>query len=131
MTTPTTADQKPELRDFAIEAARLMADRRCEDVYLLDVRGISHVTDYILIGSGTSDRQMKTVASELDTLGRESGHECFRSNRDVATTWVVVDFVDLVVHIFEPAQREYYALEELWGDGLAVDWTRPAGDPPV
>src|SRR5688572_5433864 len=64
----TSAPNEKKLRSFAIEAAQLLADLRCEDVKLMDVRGLSQVCDYVLIGSGTSDRQMKSVAHELEEL---------------------------------------------------------------
>jgi len=119
------ADRKHERRElhaFAVEAARPMSDRHCEDVLLLDVHGLSQVCDYVLIGSGTSDRQMKLLADELGVLGRDSGHAVFRSDRDARVTWQVVDFVGLVVHLFEPEQRAYYDLEPLWSDAEHVSW---------
>ena len=109
---------------FAVEAARLLEDRHCEDIRLMDVRGLSQVCDYVLIGSGTSDRQMKAVAAELEGLGEEHGSKVFRSSRDEGGTWIVVDFVDLVAHLFEPNQRAYYDLETLWGDASNIDWKR-------
>ena len=57
--------------DFAVDAARLLEDRHCTDIRLLDLRGISQVCDFILIGSGTSDRQMRSVADEVSMLGKE------------------------------------------------------------
>ncbi|MHC4991885.1 MAG: ribosome silencing factor [Planctomycetota bacterium] len=129
MTSTTSPQDRQQLREFAVEAARLLADRRCEDVRLLDVRGISQVCDFLLIASGTSDRQMKSIAAELEDLGDEHEQPCFRSNRDTANTWIVVDFVDLVAHLFEPGKREYYALEELWSDGTPVSWERPKDGP--
>ena len=116
--------QKKELRDFAIDAARLIADRHCADVRLLDVRGLSQVCDYVLIGSGTSDRQMKSLAEELDDLGAEHDMPMLHKDADTATTWVVVDFIDLVTHLFEPAKRAFYDLEGLWSDAEAVAWKR-------
>ena len=101
-----------------------MHDRHCTDVRLLDVRGLSQVCDYILIASGTSDRQMKSVANELDEIAGEHGQSVFRSNADSNATWIVVDFVDLVAHLFEPNQRAYYDLESLWHDAPGVDWGR-------
>ncbi len=121
----TVKADRRKLLDFAIEAARLLADRRCEDVLLLDVTGLSQVCDFILIGSGTSDRQMKSVAQELEDLGEDHDNPVFRSNRDTGLTWVVVDFVDMVAHLFEPDQRAYYDLESLWSDAESVDWQRP------
>jgi ribosome-associated protein len=120
--TPTGDDR--DMRAFAIEAARLMADRHCEDVRLLDVRGLSQVCDYVLIASGTSDRQMKSVVNELEDLGRDRGQPLFRADSDAAVTWVVVDFIELVAHLFEPGQRAYYDLEGLWSDAPIVPWER-------
>ncbi len=116
--------QKKKLRDFAIEAARLIADRHCEDVRLLDVRGLSQVCDYVLIGSGTSDRQMKSLAEELADFGAEHDMPMMHRDVDTAVTWVVVDFIDLVAHLFEPAKRVFYDLESLWSDAQAVPWER-------
>ena len=101
-----------------------MADRKCENITVLDVRGLSQVCDFIVICSGTSDRQMKTVAAELEDLGAEHGQTVFRTNRDTNTTWIVSDFVDVVLHLFEPTHREYYDLEGLWSDAIEVSWKR-------
>ena len=121
-------DDTGELRQFSIEAARLIADRHCEDVRLLDVRGLSQVCDYVLIGTGTSDRQMKSLADELADFGGEHDQPLFRADRDANVTWVVVDFVGVVTHLFEPGLRTYYDLEGLWSDAEAVRWQREAGD---
>ena len=122
MTPDPSARETPSLETFSIQVAQLLADRRCEDVRLLNVRGLSHVCDQILITTGTSDRQMRSVADELAKLGKELGYSCFNSNRDKASTWIIIDFVDLVVHLFEPRLREYYALEELWHDAPSIPW---------
>ena len=121
MCVSSTSDQQ-RLRRFCIEAAQLLADRHCEDVQLLDVTGLSQVCDYVLIGSGTSDRQMKSVAEELADLGQACDNPMFRSSADNALTWIVIDFVDLVAHLFEPNQRAYYDLEGLWSDAQLVEW---------
>ncbi len=120
----TAKAEHRKLRDFVIEAARLLADRHCENVLLLDVRGLSQVCDYVLIGSGTSDRQMKSIAEELEDLGGANDNPVFRSSRDTSLTWIVIDFVDLVAHLFEPDQRAYYDLESLWADAESVPWRR-------
>jgi ribosome-associated protein len=114
------------IRDFAVEAARLARDLKCENVLLLDVRGLSHVCDYVLIATGTSEKQMKSVAEDLEDLGAEQQHSVFRSNRDTGSTWIIIDFVDLVAHLFEPSHRAYYDLEALWSDAKKVAWERDA-----
>jgi ribosome-associated protein len=125
MPTRKTPQQQDALNAFALEAAQLLHDRKCEDVQLLDVRGHSHVCDYVLIGSGTSERQMRSVAAELEEIGGAQGQSAFRTSRDAGSTWIVIDFVDIVVHLFEPQQRQYYDLETLWSDAARVDWRRP------
>ncbi len=115
--------QRPASEAFASEAGRLLLERHCEDVVLLDVRGLSQVCDYVLVGTGTSDRQMKSVSSEVASLGREGDFTPFRKNIDADATWIVVDFISVVVHLFEPQRRAYYDLEDLWSDARRVDVT--------
>jgi len=122
MTEPVTTDAARRTRDFAIEAARTLAARHCTDVVLLDVERISHVCDFILIATGTSDRQMKGLATELKHLGQDWDMAVFRSNADDAATWIIADFVDVVVHLFEPNLRAYYDLEGMWPDAHRVEW---------
>lgn len=122
---PATSTNPEAGRAFAIEAARLLSDDKCEDVVVLDVRELSHVTDYIIIGSGTSDRQMHSALTHLEELGREQGFPVFRSSDDERSTWLLADFVDVVVHLFEPNQRAHYDLEMLWGDATRIPWERP------
>jgi len=112
---------------FAIEAARLMSSLHCTDVVVLDLRGLSQVTDIFVIGSGTSNRQMKSVADDIKDLGEEMGINVFRRHTDAQVTWVVLDFVNVVIHLFEPAVRAYYDLEMLWGDAEKIDWQATNG----
>ena len=122
----THSQADPEaVRAFAIDAARTFADDKCEDVVLLDVRGLSQVSDYILIGTGTSDRQMRSAAQDVEHLGAAVSHPPFRTSVDDRSTWIVVDFVDVVAHVFEPNTRAHYDLEMLWADAKRVEWERP------
>jgi len=106
---------------FAASAASLLTDRHCGDVLLLDVTTLSQVCDFVLIGTGTSDRQMKSVADELAVLGKEAGLPAFRKSVDTGATWIVTDFVTVVAHLFEPQLRAYYDLEDLWVDARRVE----------
>lgn len=125
----TSRKDLEQAQRFAIEAARLLLDRHCEDIRILDVHGLSQVCDFVLIGSGTSDRQMKSLASELEDLAVEHGEKVYRTNRDTGVTWIVIDFIDVVVHLFEPNQRSYYDLEELWSDAAVIAWERSGAEP--
>ncbi|GJQ30410.1 MAG: hypothetical protein HBSAPP03_22940 [Phycisphaerae bacterium] len=111
-------------REFAIEAARMLHDDKCTDVVLLDVRGKSQVTNYIVIGSGTSDRQMRSVLQHVEDLGKARGFTPWRTDKDVDGRWLLLDCVDVVTHLFEPNTRSHYDLEMLWGDAPRVEWER-------
>jgi ribosome-associated protein len=129
MRSRSTSDPE-SIRDFAVEIARTLADSKCTDVILLDVRGRSQVCDYVVIASGTSQRQMRSAAQEIEDIGKARGQHPYRTNADDSSTWIVVDFVEIVAHLFEPDQRLYYDLELLHADGKRVDWRRPEGELP-
>lgn len=114
-----------KIRALAIDAARLCSDDKCTDVVVLDVRELSQVTDYIVIGTGTSDRQMRSVLDHVEDVGKDLGFPAFRVSRDDRSVWLLADFVDVVVHLFEPNARAHYDIEMLWGDAPKLDWKRP------
>lgn len=130
MRSRSTSDPE-SIRDFAVEIARTLADSKCTDVILLDVRGRSQVCDYVVIASGTSQRQMRSAAQEIEDIGKARGQHPYRTNADDSSTWIVVDFVEIVAHLFEPDQRLYYDLELLHADGKRIDWRRPEGEGPA
>ena len=119
-----TLPQDPELK-FAIDLARLADQTRCHNVVLLDLRRKSPVTKYFLIATGTSDRQRRTVGDELIAHGKLNGFPAWRSNGYETAKWIVVDFVDVVAHVFEEGSRNFYDLEMLWGDCPRVAWQLP------
>ncbi len=125
--TATTREDQPGGRGaggraFAIEAARIARDDKCEHVLVLDVTTLSQVTDFLVIASGTSDRQMASVLQHIVELARERGFEPFGRDCDASSTWLLADYVDVVVHLFEPNTRAHYDLEMLWGDAPRVPW---------
>ena len=106
-----------------VELAR---ERKARDITVLDLRGISTATDHFVIASGRSDVQVKAIAEhiaeELKADGVGSGHvEGLTGGR-----WVLLDYIDLVVHVFHPQARAFYQLENLWGD--APRWDQPEDD---
>ena len=115
-------DEVPEEIQRAVELA---LERKASDVVVLDLRGISTATDYFVIASGNSDVQVKAIADHVrDELKKDSVRpehlEGLRGGR-----WVLMDYVDFVVHVFHPQAREFYQLERLWGD--APKWDVPMG----
>ncbi|HRX84604.1 MAG TPA: ribosome silencing factor [Phycisphaerae bacterium] len=113
-------------RQFAIELARIVADDKCEEVTVMDLRGMSPVTDFFVICSGTSDRQMRTAAEHAVEYGKKVGEPPFTLSGLESPTWVLIDFVNVVLHVFTPEHRTYYDLELLWGDAPRVEWRRSA-----
>ena len=105
---------------FAVQAAQSLSDDKCTDVIVLDVTGVSPVTGYIVIGSGTSARQMRSALQSIDELAHDLGTRAFAISADEQALWLLADFVDVVVHLFEPNAREHYDLESLWSKGTRV-----------
>ncbi len=114
-----------EAEQLAIEIARLFHDDKCSQIVVLDVRGLSPITNYLVIGSGTSDRQMRSVLDHAVELAEGRGTPPHSVTKDAGAHWLIADFVDIVVHIFEPNTRAHYDLEMLWGDAREIAWTRP------
>lgn len=112
----------PDAERFATHVARLLSDNQCEDVMVLNLIGLSSVTDYFIIATGTSDRQMKSIAEEIKILGRLENQHCFGTSGTESCEWVIADFVDVVVHLFTQDHRSYYDLESLWGDSKQIQW---------
>lgn len=92
-----------------------LADRKAVDPVILDLRGLSEATDYFVIASGTSDTHVRGMAEHL--MGQVHPHhvEGLTQGR-----WVLLDYVDVVVHLFHPELRQFYQLERLWGDAPPV-----------
>jgi ribosome-associated protein len=100
-------------------AAELLSERKAQHLMVLDLRGVSNATDFFLLASGTSDLHTRSIAEhvidELKKDGVRPDHvEGLRGGR-----WVLIDYIDFVVHVFHPAARDFYQLERLWGDAPA------------
>jgi ribosome-associated protein len=117
--------QNAEARSFALAAARVADERRCSNIVVLDLKGKSPATDYFVIATGTSDRQMRTVADEICEAARKQGRQRFGSAGYEQGRWILLDFIDVVVHIFDAEYRDYYDLELLWGDAKRLKWESP------
>jgi ribosome-associated protein len=111
-----------ESRDVAVTAARAAAAKQAADVTILDVKGLIVITDYFVICSGQTDRQVKTIVEEVEKAIRELGEKPVRREGEADSRWVLLDYVDVVVHVFAEQEREYYDLERLWRDAPRVRW---------
>lgn len=109
---------------LAVAAAKLAGERHCTDIVVLDLRKVADVTDYFVIVTGTSDRQMRSVADEITDFAKQKDLSLFGRAGYEQGHWVLLDFIDVVVHIFDAKSRGYYDLELLWGDAkrLKIDY---------
>jgi ribosome-associated protein len=102
-------------------AANAAASKKAIDMVGLDLTALEGVADYFLICSGSSEPQVKAIAEEVEDKLREAGARVWHVEGREGRRWVLLDFVDVVVHVFHEKTREYYLLERLWGDARRVD----------
>lgn len=104
----------------AVAAATAITEKKGEDVALLDVSELVVLTDVFLIASGTSNRHVRTLVDEVEERLRERGDRPLRREGTEYGRWVLLDYGDLVVHVFDPETRDYYELERLWSDAPTI-----------
>ena len=112
----------PESKELAVSAARAASAKQGDRIVVLDVRDLIVITDYFVIASGSSDRQVRTIVGEVEKSLRTQGVKPVRREGEDQGAWVLLDFVDVVVHVFGAEEREYYDLERLWSDAPVVGW---------
>lgn len=98
----------------------LLADKKAEDIVLLDIRQHTTFADFFVICSGTSERQLRALEDELRESLRADDVRPLHVEGGPPSGWVLVDFGDVIVHLFSPAERDYYRLERLWADAQPV-----------
>jgi ribosome-associated protein len=118
---------RPSPRELAVTAARAAAAKQAADVVILDVRDLIVITDYFVICSAGTERQVKTVIEAVEEDLRALGERPLRREGEQGAGWWLLDYVDAVVHVFGTEEREYYDLERLWRDAPRVAWDERAG----
>ena len=111
-----------DAREAAALCARIADERKADDIIVLDLNGISPVADYFVIASGVTARQLKAISRDIEKEMKARhatrlGVEGFTEGH-----WILLDYGDLIVHLFLKDLREFYDLEMLWGDAPAVEW---------
>ena len=126
------SSQKPRIapasQAIARRAAQLCLDNKARDVVMLDLNGVSDMTDFFVIASGTSDTHVRSTAQHVIEELRKEGQRVEHVEGLEQGRWVLLDYVDFVVHVFHPTLRQFYQLERLWGDAevTQVDLTGAA-----
>lgn len=127
------AATRDDVRRWAVEAARAADAKQADDVVILDVGQVLGITDYFVICSARNERLVKTVAEEIERRLKDTGGPApVRTEGLAEASWVLIDYGDLVVHVFGAEAHQFYDLERLWRDVERVGWqpadARAAGD---
>ena len=110
---------------IAIEAALALDAKQAKDIRVFDVRGLSSVTEYYVVATGTSAPHLKALIAETQRRMKELGVSAYRKSGESDSGWVVCDYVHAVVHVFSAEARAYYAIEKLWATAKEVPLPRP------
>ena len=121
--TKKTKKTRTEDKQLALDAAHIAREKNCTNITVIDLTGISPVTNFFVIATSTSGRQARTVADEISVEAKKQGHQRFGIAGHDRGQWILLDFVSVVVHILDEKSRDYYNLEMLWGDAkqLTID----------
>jgi ribosome-associated protein len=109
-------------KEIAITCAKIADEKKALDIVILDVDKISSITDYFVICSAINERQLHAIADEIDKQMKKISVNKFGMEGYREAKWVLIDYGDLIVHVFEKEIRNYYDLELLWGDAPKVTW---------
>ncbi|HHU62677.1 MAG TPA: ribosome silencing factor [Clostridiales bacterium] len=107
-------------RELALLAAKILHNKKADDIVLLDVSALTIITDYFVICSGKSFLQVKALQNELESKLSEHGYTQLRKEGHNEGRWVVMDYGDVVVHIFHQDDRQFYDLERLWTGAQSI-----------
>jgi ribosome-associated protein len=112
----------PDSRAVAVAVARAASDKQASRIVILDVREPIVITDYFVICTASSVRQIRSLLDEVERVTRDMGVKPIRREGEGEAGWWLLDYFDVVVHVFAEEEREYYDLERLWRDAPEVPW---------
>ena len=125
MASPSTRPdpKSATIADLAQRAAAIALDNKANDVVVLSLKGVSDMTDFFVIASGTSDTHVRSLGEHIQEGLKRDGTVAHHVEGTQQGRWVLLDYVDFVVHLFHPSLREFYQLERLWSDAEVVPIT--------
>jgi ribosome-associated protein len=100
--------------------ARLIWEKKGQDIVILDLRHLTDISDYFVVANGDSDTHVKALADYVEEELKKDGIRVWHKEGHQNLSWVLLDYIEVVVHIFRPPTREYFALEKLWGDARII-----------
>ncbi|GFP21137.1 ribosome-associated protein [Candidatus Hakubella thermalkaliphila] len=111
-------------KELAIQVARAALEKKAENIIILDVEKRLIITDYFIICSGLNVIQVQSISEFIQESLEKEGYRPVRVEGDGQSGWVLLDYLDVVVHVFSAEQRDYYQLERLWKDSSIIEWQR-------
>ena len=113
--------------ELALACAKAADNIKADNIRVWDMRGISNLTDYMIVCSGTSMPQLRAILRDVaEKVDEEYGVKPVSTEGKADTRWVVLDYIDVMVHVMHEELRDYYGLEELWKDAKEVSWSSDA-----
>ena len=103
-------------KDYALLAGKFLSDKKAKDIVIIDIQGKATFADYFVLCSGTSERQINTLADQLEDAMYDKGLEVRAIEGKNASGWILMDFGDMIVNLFTEEMREKYSIEKVWGD---------------
>ncbi|MDA1092841.1 MAG: ribosome silencing factor [Acidobacteria bacterium] len=119
-TQTTSRPRETPLSDLVEQIVEAAREKKAEKLVVLDLRPAKAFTDYFVICSGRSDRQVKSITEHIEARLKQTGHRPAHIE-GTGTNWVLIDCFDCIIHVFTPAARDFYALERLWGSAEPVE----------
>jgi ribosome-associated protein len=112
---------KNDVEELISSVAQTIYDKKGYNIVVIDVKGVSSFTDYFIIAEGNIDRHVKAISRSIQETASEAGHSITHIEGMEEGDWVVLDYLDFIVHIFTPELRDRYRLEEVWKEGKVLD----------
>ncbi|HZJ56734.1 MAG TPA: ribosome silencing factor [Clostridia bacterium] len=109
----------------ALKIAEILRDKKAQDVTVLDIHSLTIIADYFIIASGRSESQVKALYEEVEDQMKKEGLESRHRDGQKGNRWVVLDYGDVILHVFHHEEREFYGLERLWADGISLSVDNP------
>lgn len=110
-----------EAKEAALLAASAAADKKGADIVVVEVGPVLVITEYFVIVTGSNDRHVKAIVEEVEKRLKDAGLQAIGREGEQQAAWVLLDFGEIVVHVFQPVERDFYRLERLWGDAPRLE----------
>ena len=117
----TGGDRMNQALEMARVAYQALDEKKGEDIRVIDISGISVIGDYFVITNGTSDSQVRALVENVEEKMHKAGYAAKETEGHRSGAWVLIDFGDVIVHIFDRENRQFYNLERIWNDGKRID----------